>query len=659
MRCSDIPTHHMTNPFSFDFSNLKGDFLGGLTAGIVALPLALAFGAQTALGPMAGLYGAIAIAVLAALFGGTATQVSGPTAPMTVVSSAVIASALVESGAETVQEALPLILATFFLAGFIEMLFGIIKLGRYIKYIPYPVVSGFMSGIGVIIIITQIFPLLGYNPADDTELVESRMIHAEEQILEGIIREEEQKGTLKGVMDGAVIAATNLAFEQVTEEEITAEARKQAKRQASGTVGTIKNFLRPFQTNGINWLNFLLAISTIVVIYGFKRITTAVPSSLVALVLFTLVAFFFITPGAVPIIGEVQKGLPPFYFGFFSEFTNASNLMKILGFSFTLAALGAIDSLLTSVVADNITKTRHDPNQELIGQGIGNMGAAFIAGLPGAGATMRTVINVQSGGKTKISGMLAGIFLLAVLLGLSGIVQYIPYGVLAGILITVGIGIIDYKGFRHLRAIPRGDAVVMLLVLGLTVFVGLLEAVAIGMVLAALLFMKKTADIVEEGAATESLKDFAQEKPWEDEGDLIDRLGERVFIKHLDGPIFFGFVSSFQTIVQNLPELEILIIRMGRVPYIDQSGLYAMEDAILDLERRGIAVVFSGMNEQVRSMMERINLIPGLVDEKYVFATFGDCRSWLSERLEAGDLHQVAEQQRKEAPKAGDGIDEM
>jgi SulP family sulfate permease len=649
----------MTNPFIFDFSNLKGDFLGGLTAGVVALPLALAFGAQTALGPMAGLYGAIAIAIVAALFGGTKTQVSGPTAPMTVVSSAVIANAMVETGAETVTDAIPLILATFFLAGLIEMIFGVIKLGKYIKYIPYPVVSGFMSGIGVIIVITQLFPMLGYDPQEDTQLVESRMIHAEEQILEGIIREEEQRGILKGVMDGSVIAATDAAFSKVTDAEIRSEAKRQAKRQASGTVGTIKNFLRPFQTNGINWLNFLLAIGTIIVIYGFKRITTAVPSSLVALVIFTLVAFFFIAPGIIPVIGEVEKGLPPFYFGFFSEFTNASYLMRILEFAFTLAALGAIDSLLTSVVADNLTKTKHDPDRELIGQGIGNMAAAFIGGLPGAGATMRTVINVNSGGKTRISGMVAGFFLLAVLLGLSGIVQYIPNGVLAGILITVGIGIIDYKGFRHLLAIPKGDAVVMLLVLVLTVFVGLLEAVAFGMVLAAMLFMKKSADMVAAGSSTGSFKEFSQDKPWEDEGDLVQRVGDRVYIKHMNGPLFFGFVSSFQAIIQNLPNVEVIIIRMGRVPYVDQSGLYALEDAILDLQSRGIAVAFVGMKPQIYSMMERINLIPDLVDSEYSFKTFKKCRTWLSKHLEEGGLEKVSGQQQDGPVRTGDNIDEM
>ncbi|MBB4080875.1 SulP family sulfate permease [Lewinella aquimaris] len=649
----------MTNPFTFDFSNLRGDFFGGLTAGIVALPLALAFGAQTALGPMAGLYGAIAIAILAALFGGTATQVSGPTAPMTVVSSAIIANAIVESGAETVQEALPLILATFFLAGLIEMLFGVIKLGRYIKYIPYPVVSGFMSGIGVIIIITQIFPALGYNPGNDEELIVDRMPHAEEQILEKIIREEEADGALKGVMDATVIAETNRRFSQVTNEEIRTEATRLARRRASGTVGTISNVHRPFSTpGGINWFNVILAVGTIIIIYGFKRITSIIPSSLAALIVMTLVAYFFM-PGKVPVIGAVEEGLPPFYFDFFGQFANTSMLMRIIEFAFTLAALGAIDSLLTSVVADNITKTKHDPDQELIGQGIGNMAAAFIGGLPGAGATMRTVINVQSGGKTKISGMIAGIFLLLVLLGISGIVAYIPNGVLAGILITVGIGIIDYKGFRHLRSVPKGDSVVMILVLLLTVFVGLLEAVAIGMVLAAVLFMKKTADTVEAGASSSSLEEFSREKPWADEGNLIQRIGDRVFIKHLEGPLFFGFVSSFQTMIQNLPTVEVVIIRLGRVPYIDQSGLYALEDAILDMHSRGIAVVFTGMNAQLRDMMERINLVPGLVPPEHCFETFAEARAWLSKRLEAGNLDEVSTEQINSKPVIGENIDEM
>jgi len=650
----------MTNPFSFDFSHIKGDFLGGLTAGIVALPLALAFGDQTALGPMAGLYGAIALAILAALFGGTATQVSGPTAPMTVVSASVIANAMLQTGAETVAEAVPIIFATFFLAGVIEVFFGIIKLGRYIKYIPYPVVSGFMSGIGVIIIITQIFPLLGYNAATDAELVEARKPRAEEQILEGIIREQEQAGTYKGIMNGEVIAATNARFLEVSNADIDERAGKLVARQSKKVVGTFQLLSRPFSTpNGINWLNFLLGIGTIVVIYGFKRITKAVPSSLVALVLFTIIAYFFVGAGEVPVIGQVQQGLPRIQVSFLASLIDFGSLGLIVKFAATLAALGAIDSLLTSVVADNITKTRHDPNQELIGQGIGNMGAAFIGGLPGAGATVRTVINVESGGRTKISGMIAGIFLLVILLGLSGIVQYIPKAVLAGILLTVGIGIIDYKGFRHLRSVPMGDAVVMLIVLLLTVFVGLLEAVAVGMILATLLFMKKSADTVEDGARSESLQSFSVEKPWADDADLVARLGDRVFIKHLNGPIFFGFVNEFKNIVQSLPDVAVVVMRMREVPYVDQSGLYAMEDAILDLQKRGVAVVFTGMTEQVRSMMERINLIPGLVNEEYVFDDFKACRKWLGEQLEGDELHGVVGKQRDAEPRVGDNVDEV
>ncbi len=629
--------------FEFDFSNLRGDFFGGLTAGIVALPLALAFGAQTAMGAMAGLYGAIAIAILAAIFGGTPTQISGPTAPMTVVSSAIIASAITESGATSVAEALPLIIATFFLSGFIEMLFGVIRLGRYIRYIPYPVVSGFMSGIGVIIIITQIFPMLGYNAKLDTELVDQRMPHAEEVLLEKILQEEEAEGVLSGVMSREDLEETTRRAQQVTVEDIRAEAERQASREASGTVGTLQYIARPFSApNGLNWPNIILALGTIIIIYGFKRITKVVPSSLVALIVMTIVAYFAF-PDQVPVIGQVQEGLPPLHLDFFSAYAESSTLLMIFEFAFTLAALGAIDSLLTSVVADNITKTKHDSDQELIGQGIGNMGAALIAGLPGAGATMRTVINVQSGGKTKISGVIAGAFLLMVLLGLGPIVAFIPNGVLAGILLTVGIGIIDYKAFRHLKQVPRTDIIVMIAVLLLTVFVDLLVAVGIGMVMAALLFMKNISDVVEHRTqtASDSLRDFAREKPWADEGNLVDTYGDRIYIKHLDGPLFFGFATRFQEMINALPKIEVVVIRMGRVPYVDQSGLYAMEDAVLELQAQGILVVFTNLHGQPLDMFQGINLVPGLVGEKYQFKDFTSCRAWLLAYLEEGEHERI------------------
>lgn len=306
----------------------------------------------------------------------------------------------------------------------------------------------------------------------------------------------------------------------------------------------------------------------------------------------------------------------------------------IVKYGFTLAFLGAIDSLLTSIVADNLTKTRHDSNQELIGQGIGNLGSALIGGLPGAGATLRTVVNIQAGGRTRISGMLTGFFLLIVLLGLGKVVGLIPNAVLAGILLTVGIGIIDYKGMRHLRQIPRTDAVIMIVVLLLTVFIGLLEAVAIGMVMASLLFMKAISDLVEKKTRFAPLQEYSREIPWSDEPTLTAQIGERVYIKHLDGPLFFGFASRMGDIIRQNPKIQVVIIRMGRVPYVDQSGLYAMEDAVQEVQKKGVTVVFTGLRGQPKDMFERIQLVPGLVPKELCFPSFADCVIWLEGYLQ-------------------------
>ena len=427
-------------------------------------------------------------------------------------------------------------------------------------------------------------------------------------------------------------------------------------------MGTIQYLTRPFKVpNGINWYNLLVGLATIVIIYGFKRITTVVPSSLVALVVMSLVVYFFL-PGQVPVIGAVESGLPSLHLDFFGAYADLGTIGIVMKFGLTLAALGAIDSLLTSVVADNITKTKHDSNQELIGQGIGNMGAALIAGLPGAGATMRTVINAKSGGKTKLSGMIAGVFLLAVLLGVGPIVAYVPHAVLAGILFTVGVGIIDYKALRHLRSLPVTDIVIMFVVLALTVFVDLLTAVGVGMVLAAILFMKSISDVVEHKTqmGSSSLREFVQEKAWEDDKELIDNYGDRVYVKHLDGPLFFGFASRFQEMVQALPNVSVVIIRMSRVPYVDQSGLYAMEEAVQELQSQNIAVVFTGLQGQPLDMFKRINLIPGLVNEEYAFSSFTACRNWLMAQLkDEKAVKKIIEDQRSDDLRISDEVDEV
>jgi SulP family sulfate permease len=534
------------------FSNIKGDVLGGLTAGIVALPLALAFGVSSGLGPSAGLYGAIFLSFFAALFGGTATQISGPTAPMTAVSMVVIATIIgVHNG--SVEKALPYILAVFLLSGIFQIGLGFLGLGKYIKYIPYPVVSGFMTAIGVIILITQILPLIGYDAKKDIELVESYKPMAEQSLLEKILTDETKDGLL-------VIEDFEQAIDRankIDRSEIIEEAQNLAKNNSSGVIGTIKAI--PRAIGFINWIEVVLAFATIFIIYGFKRITTAVPSTLVALIVVSGVAIGF---GIDYIsIQQIPNGFPKIQWTLFTDF----NLLEILPYIFTaltLSLLGAIDSLLTSVVADNLTKTRHLPNKELIGQGIGNSIGAIFGGLPGAGATIRTVVNIQSGGKTRLSGMIAGIVLLLILLVLSPLASKIPAAVLAGILVTVGIGVMDYKGLNVLSKVPRTEIIIMTVVLLLSVFWNLVYAVGIGLLLACLFFMKKMGDLAKNNSKVGLV---SNEKEFEI--NISEKSKENVFIKHLNGPLFFGFTSEFVSIANKIPKTaSVIIIGHGKSP---------------------------------------------------------------------------------------------
>jgi SulP family sulfate permease len=301
----------------------------------------------------------------------------------------------------------------------------------------------------------------------------------------------------------------------------------------------------------------------------------------------------------------------------------------------TLAGLGSIDTLLTSVVADNITKTHHNSNRELVGQGIGNIVSGLFCGISGAGATMRTVVNVKSGGRTQISGMVHSLLLLAVLLGLGSLVRYVPLSVLAGILITVGWGIIDFKGFKDLPKIPRADAVVLIIVFLLTVFVDLLTAVGIGMVIACVLFMKRASDLVEGGYSSAEMTNFDKESPWQDEGGMPDKVQHKIYIQRLNGPIFFGTITKFQQVMTDVPEdAKIVIIRMRLVSFMDQSGLYAMETAIKELQDRGVLVLMTIIQPQPMYMLKTMKVIPELVPEQHTFETFEDCTAFLKNRIE-------------------------
>lgn len=539
---------------------LKGDITGGLVAGVVALPLALAFGVQSGLGAIAGLYGAIAVGILAAIFGGTTTQASGPTGPMTVVSAALVANAMEVAG--SLQDAMGIILLSFLIGGALQIVFGLINIAGYIKYFPYPVISGFMSGVGLIIIILQIFPFVGLDSP---------------------------KSTLKVIMD----------------------------------------FPRLFAE--LNWQALVLGGLTVLIYYVFPKITKAVPSALVALIAVSILAYFI--KWDVPIIGEIPSGLPSLQLeGLFS--VDSSAYFMVLEYGIVLAVLGSIDSLLTSVIADNMTKTKHNSNRELIGQGIGNMAAALIGGIPGAGATKGTVVNINSGGRTRLSGVLHGVFLLAVLLGLSSLAAYIPLAVLAGILIPIGFKIIDTKGLKHLKVVPKADTTVLLIVLLWTAFGSLIQAVGIGVTLAALLFMKRASDIGEEGLQVGTLAGFNGEKPWPDEIEFYEKYKNQIYIKHLYGPLFFGFTSYFQDQVKNIgDDIKVVVFRMDRVPHIDQSGIYTMENAILDLTMKGVKVVITGLKEQPMDLLTSIDIVPDLIPENQLFGNIAESFDWIQNEL--------------------------
>ena len=538
------------------FNNLRGDVFGGITAGIVALPLALAFGVQSGAGPVAGLYGAIVLGIFAATFGGTSSQVSGPTGPMTVVAALVVIKAIEEYG--SLEAGMGFIICIFLLAGVVQILFGVLKLGTYIKYIPYPVVSGFMSGIGGIIILLQIYPFFGQTSP-------------------------------KKVLD------------------------------------VITNIVDVIPI--INWEAMIIASSTIAIIYLFPKITKAIPSTLVALISMTIVTTFIGLE--VPVIGTIPSSLPELKIGAIASI-HASDITLIIELALTLALLGAIDSLLTSVIADNITKTKHHSNRELVGQGIGNIMASCIGGLPGAGATMRTLVNVNAGGQTPLSGVIHGILLLATLLGLGNYAQEIPIPVLAGILITVGVGIIDYKGFRHIKSVPRTDALVMLIVLGMTMFIDLIQAVAVGLILSSILFMKQMSDQLGSEVKISPIKENCRQ--WWKEN-IPDSIADKIYVKHFPGPIFFGFAPALLAMAQSLPDIRVVIFRMMNVPNIDQTGLYALEEVVLSLEKRNIAVVITGLQKQPYRMLQRINMVPGLIPENYIFDEIEDCIQWLGEEL--------------------------
>jgi SulP family sulfate permease len=519
------------------FNNIRGDIYGGLTAAVVALPLAMAMGVASGVGPIAGLYGAIFVGFFAALLGGTPAQVSGPTGPMTVVMAAIFIQYTAMFPDDPGQGA-ALAFTVVVLGGLFQILFGILRIGKYIELVPHPVISGFMSGIGVIIILLQIGPLVG-------EEAISRPLEAAQAI--------------------------------------------------------------PAFVSHIEYHSFELGLAVLAMTYGIPlllpKLNRLIPAPLFALVAGTLFYVFYMD-FHVPVIGDIPTGFPSFHL----PVIDMGLALQMIASGMTLAGLGAIDSLLTSLVADNITHTQHKPDRELIGQGIGNTVAGLFGGLPGAGATMRTVVNVNAGGRTPISGVLHAVVLLAIVLGAGPLASEIPKAVLAGILIKVGTDIVDWDYLRRIPVAPKAGVLIMFTVLIVTVTVDLLLAVGIGMVMASFLFMKRMTDMQISNIST--ITSSAEESSLsEEEKSILDQAKGKILLFHLSGPMSFSSAKAMVRRHAGTAGYEVMLLDLTSVSIIDFTTARAIEDIIVDTKSVGRDIFLVGARPPVCDVLEKQQIL--------------------------------------------------
>ena len=534
--------------------NLKGDLLGGLTAAVVALPLALAFG-NAALGPggaIYGLYGAIVTGFLAALLGGTPAQVSGPTGPMSVTVAGVVSSLAAVGVNQDLNagEMLPMVMAAVVIGGVCEVLLGVLRLGRFITLVPYSVVSGFMSGIGFIILVLQLGPFVGIT-------------------------------TRGGVVDSLQTLANSPGFNPAA--------------LAVGVMTLAVVFLSPL------------------------RLRQWIPSPLLALVIVTPLSMLLFNDnrlnalGLEPLarIGSIPEGGLQLVMPNFSQ-----HLPELVKAGLVLALLGAIDSLLTSLVADNITQTSHDSNRELIGQGMANTAAGFLSGLPGAGATMRTVINIKSGGSTPLSGMSHSLVLLIVLLGAGPLAAQIPTALLAGILIKVGLDIIDWGFLLRAHRLSGKTAVLMYSVLLMTVFWDLIWGVLVGMFIANLLTVDSITQTQLEGMDADNSPDVAAGRHHDlnaEEKALVHRCGNALMLFRLRGPLSFGAAKGISARMGLIQNYKILILDITEVPRIGISASLAIERMVQEAQTSGRTILIAGANSKLQKRLRQFGVHGELV----------------------------------------------
>ena len=521
---------------TYDLQTLRGDVFGGVTSAVVGLPVALAFGVASGLGALAGIYGAIAVGFFASVFGGTRSQISGPTGPMAVVMAVIVAA-----HAENLAGAFTIVL----LAGLIQILLGVLRIGRFVAFTPYSVISGFMSGIGIIIILLQILPFLGASVA------------------------------------------------------------------AGGPVGAVRAL--PGAISDVNLSALAIALVTLVVgVIWPRQLSKFLPPTLGALIAGTLLGVLWLTD--TPVIGNVPTGLPDV------RLPNLSGdaLVHAVQPALIIALLGSIDSLLTSLVADSMTRTRHNPNRELVGQGIGNIAAGMVWGLPGAGATLGTVVNIRAGGRTQLSGVIRAGILLTLVLGLGKYVEAIPHAVLAGILMRVGWDIIDWRFLTRIHRVQREHLVVMLITLSLTVFLDLVTAVAIGMIAAGMASARQFERLELDSVVSVPLLDQTFFAGHEDVMTDVDEFSARVGLVSLRGS--FSVASSIKlinTISVDIRDHEIVILDFSDTVYMDDSAALVVEQMIDTARAEDTECIVMGLSGHPAQNLDALNVLQHVPEDHF------------------------------------------
>ena len=509
----------------------RGDLSGGVTTAVVALPLAMAFGVTSGAGAIAGLWGAIALGFVAAPLGGTPAQVSGPTGPMTVIMASIITAMVSRYGPGS---GLAMAFTVALVAGALQVLFGLLRLGQYIVQMPYSVISGFMSGIGAIVVLLQLPVLLGLN----------------------------LRGSIPDILAGLPAALPQL-----------------------------------------NLLAVLIGALTFAVVHWYpRRLSIWLPAPLVALLVVTGLSLL-LPESALPRLGAIPQGFPELRW----PELNPADLRLLGGYAITLAVLGSIDSLLTSLVADNITRTQHRSDRELVGQGLGNMMAALVGGLPGAGATMRTVTNVQAGGRTPLSGMVHALVLLVVTLGAGPLASWIPLAVLGGILLHVGLEIIDWNFLSRAPRLSWKATGLMWLVLVLTVFWDLVTAVVIGVSIANVVTIKDQADALRRTSLRVAGGDDLSALSPREQHLLEDAAGSAVLLS-LEGPLSFGASRYLTQLLNDTNAYDCLVLDLSAVSHLGVTASLAIDALCRDASRQGRRVLIAAPQESYRIRLGRFGV---------------------------------------------------